>query len=119
MDATELFIEQQAVTELLKLTFSKCKNRNSHKGLVGISPSGAVILVSDLYPSCISSKKLTRKSGLLQMLESNDSVMANRGFNVIENLALIGVKLNIPPFLKGKKQLSSSELVEIRQIASL
>ena len=86
MDATEIFIEQQAVIELLRLTFSKYKNHKTYKGLVGISPSESVTLVSDLYPSCISSKKLTRKFGLLQLLESNDSVMANRGFDVIENL---------------------------------
>ena len=32
---------------------------------------------------------------------------------------LIGVKLNIPPFLRGKTQLSGKEMVETRRIASL
>ena len=45
--------------------------------------------------------------------------MADRGFDILEDLAPIGVKLNIPPFLRGKKQLDPKELVETRRIASL
>ena len=78
-----------------------------------------VTFVSDLYPGSTSDKELTRRSGLLDMLEPGDSVMADRGFDIEEDLALIGVRLNIPPFLKGKHQLSECELVETRRIASL
>ena len=119
VDATEIFVDQPAITELQQLTFSKYKNHNTFKGLIGISPSGAVTFVSDLYPGCISDKDLTRKSGLLKLLEKGDCVMADRGFDIEEDLVLIGVKLNIPPFLKGKAQLSNSELIETRRIASL
>ena len=45
--------------------------------------------------------------------------MADRGFDIEEDLALIGARLNIPPFLKGKHQLSECELVETRRITSL
>ena len=83
--------------------------------MIGISPSGAVIFVSDLYPGSISDKELTRQCGLLDKLESGDSVMAD----IEDDLILLGVKLNIPPFLRGKDQLSSYELVETRRIASL
>ena len=119
IDATEIFVQQPAIPELQQLTFSNYKNHNTYKGLIGISPSGAVILVSDLYPGSISDKELTRRSGLLGALERGDSVMADRGFDIEEDLTLLGVKLNIPPFLKGKTQFSASELVETRRIASL
>ena len=72
-----------------------------------------------LYPGSISDKELTRRSSLLDLLESGDSVMADRGFEILEDLAPIGVRLNIPPFLRGKGQLDSSELIETRRIASL
>ena len=45
--------------------------------------------------------------------------MVDRGFDIIEDLALHGVRLNIPPFLRGKTQLTDKELVETRRIASL
>ena len=48
IDATEVFVEQPALPELQQLTFSTYKNTNTYKGLIGISPSGAVVFVSDL-----------------------------------------------------------------------
>ena len=41
------------------------------------------------------------------------------GLDIEEDLILRGVRLNIPPFLRGKQQLSQVELIETRQIASL
>lgn len=119
IDATEIFVEQPALPELQQLTFSSYKNHNTYKGVIGISPSGAVIFISDLYPGSISDKELTRRCGILDLLEQGDSVMADRGFNIEEELALIGVQLNIPPFLRGKDQLTERELIETRRIASL
>ena len=116
IDATEIYIEKPNIPELQQLTFSSYKNHNTYKGLIGISPSGAVVFVSDLYPGCISDKELTRRSGLFDLLDRDDSVMADRGFDIEEDLALLGVRLNIPPFLRGKEQLSAQELVETRRI---
>jgi len=44
--------------------------------------------------------------------------MADRGFDIQDNLTSLGVKLNVPPFLKGKKQLSPQEMIETRWIVS-
>lgn len=44
--------------------------------------------------------------------------MADRGFNIQDLLEEKGVRVNIPPFLKGKEQLSGNELVETRRIAN-
>ena len=112
IDATEIYIEKPNIPELQQLTFSSYKNHNTYKGLIGISPSGAVVFVSDLYPGCISDKELTRCSGLFDLLDRDDSVMADRGFDIEEDLALLGVRLNIPPFLKGKNNLVLKNLLK-------
>ena len=57
-----------------------------YKGLIGISPSGSVTFVSDLYSGSISHKQLTRRCGLLDLLEPGDSVMADTGFDIKEDL---------------------------------
>ena len=119
IDATEVFIQQPSLPELQQRTFSSYKNHNTFKALIGISPSGAVTFVSKLYPGNISDKELTRQSGLLDLLEHRDSIMADRGFDLMDDLAPCGVKLNIPPFLRGKSQLDQRELIETRRIASL
>ena len=115
----KLFIQQPSLPELQQRTFSRYKNHNTYKGLIGISPSGAVTFVSELYPGSISDKELTRQSGLLDLLDRDDSIMADRGFDILEDLAPRGVKLNIPPFLRGKTQLDERELLETRRIALL
>ena len=119
VDATEIFVETPALPEFQQMTYSSYKNHNTFKALVGISPGGATTFVSKLYPGSISDQMLTKKSGLLELLEKGDSVMADRGFNIQDDLTPLGVKVNIPPFLKGKTQLEPEELVETRRIASL
>ena len=61
-----------------------------------------------LFPGNTSDKNsLDRQSGLLSLLQPGGSVMADRGFDIMEDLAPIGVRLNIPPFIHGKGQLDS------------
>ena len=58
----------------------------------------AITFVSKLCPGSISDQMLTKKSGLLDLLEKGNSVMADRGFNIQDDLTPLGVKVNIPPF---------------------
>ena len=53
------------------------------------------------------------------MLKKGDTLMPDCEFDIEGDLVLRGVRLNIPLFLKGKQQLSQTELVEARRIASL
>ena len=95
IDATEVYIQQSSLPELQQRTFSNYKNHNTFKALIGISPCGAVTFVSKLYPG-----NLSFQSGILDKLQPGDSIMADRGFNIMDDLALCGVKLNISPFLR-------------------
>ena len=101
------------------MTYSNYKHHNTFKSLIGISPGGAIIFVSKLFPGSISDKQLTERSGLLQLIEKGDSIMADRGFDIQDMLTPLGVRVNLPTFLKGKPQLEANELVETRRIASL
>ena len=119
IDATEIHIEKPPLPDVQQMTFSNYKNSNTFKALVGISPSGVITFVSDLYPRCISDKELTRRSGILGLLQRGDCVMADRGFDIQDDLTPLAVKLNMPPFLRGKTQLDTNEMVETRRIASV
>ena len=119
IDATEIFVETPSLPELQQMTFSSYKNHNTFKALVGIFPGGAVTFISKLFCGSISDRELTKRSGLLELLESGDTVMADRGFNIQDDLTPLGVRVNIPPFLRGKEQLEPNELVETCRIASL
>ena len=118
IDATEIFIEQPSSPVAQQQTFSSYKNHNTLKVLIGITPSGAISFVSKLYGGSTSDRELTIQSGILELLEPGDSVMADKGFTIADLLSARGVSLNMPP-MKTDKQLTEKELLETRRIASV
>ena len=118
IDATEIFIEMPANPSAQQLTFSNYKNHNTLKALIEITPSGVVSFISDLYGGNISDKKLTLLSGLLDLLEAGDAIMADRGFT-IHDILPPGVTLNAPPRMNDSGQLTESERTTTRRIASV
>lgn len=52
------------------------KHHNTFKGLIGISPTSASILVSNMHMGGISDQEITRCSGLSKLTEPGNSVMA-------------------------------------------
>ena len=43
--------------------------------------------------------------------------MAERGFNVTDEQAVIGAHLEVPAYTKGKRQLSGMDVERLRQLA--
>jgi hypothetical protein len=99
-------------------TYSNYKSHNTFKALVGISTTGAVIFISKLWGGSASDVEITRRSGLIDMLDSRDAVMVDKGFTHIKSdLSKKGVQLYCPPF-KTKEQFTKEEVECTRRIAS-
>ena len=62
----------------------------------------------------VTDKFITRESGFLKLIDPGDSVIADRSFDLSDDIAFHGGKLEIPSFTKGKKQLTQKE-VEVSQ----
>lgn len=88
------------------------------KTLVGITPSGFFSFVSKLWSGSTSDRKLTQKSGNLELIEEGDHIMADRGFAIRDLLTKRKAFLNMPPFSKKGQQLSKKSLKTTRSIAS-
>ena len=113
----EIYIQHPSSIQSQLLTFSNYKNHNTFNVLVGISPGGVVTFVSEMWGGRVSDRFLTEESGLMALLQPGDDVMADRGFNIQDLLAPLGVTLNIPPFMENKAQLSAREVTSTRRIA--
>jgi len=76
--------------------YSHYKSHVTYKGLIGITPSGAISFVSQLFEGSISDKEIVKRSGFLskELWDENDAVMADRGFTIEEELKLLGVSLH-------------------------
>ena len=119
IDCTEIYIQRPLNLEARAITWSNYKHTNTIKYFIGISPSGAVSFLSHGWGGRVSDKEITIKSGFLDMVEYGDSVLADRGFLIKEELATRGAVLCIPSFTKGKKQLPAKEVDESRKLANV
>ena len=98
-------------------TYSNYKKHNTIKVLIAIAPTGAIIFISKAWGGRVLDKVITQKCGFLDHIEYGDVILADRGFNIHDDLAVLGAKLEIPSFTKGKTQLSRAEVEKSRQLA--
>ena len=91
--------------ELQQMTFSSYNNKNTYKQ----SPLEVRLF---LYLAFIQGqspiKSLPKRVDCYISLK----VVIHRGFDIQDELTPLGIRLNIPPFFKGKTQLEKEELVE-------
>ncbi|XP_070560942.1 uncharacterized protein [Ptychodera flava] len=121
IDCTEIFIERPSNIVARQQTYSNYKHHNTAKFLVGISPTGGISTLSQVWGGRASDRHIVEQSEteFMDKLEYGDQVMADRGFDIGDLLALRGCTLNIPPFTRGKTQLSQKEIERGRQISYL
>ena len=96
IDCTEIFCQSPSFLIAQSALYSHYKSHVTHQALLGIAPSGAVTFISQLYDGSVSDKDIVNRSGFLskELWELNDSVMADRGFTIEDELDKIGVTLN-------------------------
>ena len=98
IDCTEIRCQMPKSLRLNGELFSAYKKHTTFKGLVGISPGGAITFISQLYTGHISDREVVQRSGLLQMpFDKGDEIMADKGFTV-EDLLPVLYFVNYPPF---------------------
>lgn len=90
-------------------------------------PRESILFVSDLYCGSISDNEICIKSGLFKYLESLmqrgylhswDSIMADKGFRIVDKLAEIGLKLNNPPFATSAHSMSATNVTSNKKNCS-
>ena len=119
IDCTEIYAQTPSSLLLQSLLYSSYKSNTTLKGLIGIAPHGAITFVSSLYTGSISEKEITRCSGILDLLEAHDSVMADKGFDIEDLLRSKQVSLNLPPFLQSQTQFSAQDVLQTKTIAKV
>lgn len=88
------------------------------KFLIGISPAGVISFVSDAWGGETSERQIVIDSGILNLLEPGDNVMADKGFTIRDLLLEKGCTLNIPPF-NTKGQFLVDEILYTQEIAKV
>lgn len=117
IDCTEIYTETPQSLANKSLMYSNYKSHMTYKALLGISPSGVITFSSDLWAGSVSDKQLTLRSGLLDLCEKGDAIMADKGFLISDLTTPREIKLIIPP-LKYQR-FNRRQVEETRRIANL
>ena len=117
IDCFEIFSERPSDLMARAQTYSHYKHHNTVKFLIGISPQGVISFVSKGWGGRVSDKHLTENCGLLNHILPGDQILADRGFNVQESVGFYCGEILVPPFTRGKKQLSRMEVDKARQLS--
>ena len=67
----------------------------------------------------MSDVEIIKLSGLIDLLEAGDSVMADKGFTIEKLLQDHNVTLNIPPFLNSSQSFTPADLSKTQEIAKV
>lgn len=127
IDATELKIQTPSSLQKHSESYSSYKSHTTLKCLLGVDPRGGIIFISQLYEGSISDKEIVKRSGFLDILRkklltaelcNGDAIMADKGFDIENELNTIGLQLNIPPFLKNKVGFEEDDVIRTQTIAS-
>ena len=84
-----------------------------------MTPQGSVSFISKGWGKRTLDKYITEHSGYLNNLLPGDIVLADRGFDVTDSVAIMGASLDLPAFTKGREQLSAREIESTRKIANV
>ena len=119
IDCFEIFIDKPKDLKARALTYSNYKCHNTIKYLIGIASIGMITFISKGWGGRSSDKHVIEQCGIMELMLPGDSIMVDRGFPIAGVLALCRVSLSIPPFTRGKQQLSLNEIKQGRRISAL
>lgn len=119
IDCYEIKIEKPSHLVAKAATWSQYKHSNTAKIFIGISPQGVTTFISPAWGGRVSDKHLTVNSGFLNKLLPGDIILADRGFDIAEDVARMQACLKIPAFTKGCLQLSPKDIEVTRHLANV
>lgn len=117
LDCFEVFVERPSSKLPKAQTWSHSKHRNKVKHLIGIAPQGVITFISKGCGGRTS--VLTKSCGILDNLQTGDSVLADRGFTIADMVGMYSARLEIPEFTRGKAKLSACEVEQIRKLENV
>ena len=119
IDCSEIFIEWPCAYQARAQTYSSYKKHNTVEFLIGITPCGAISFLSKCWGGRATDRCITQNSGFLRLIDHGDVILADRGFDISDDLCIHGARLQIPAFTRGKNQLSLQEVEYSKRLSKV
>ena len=119
IDCSEIFIETSKDLEMQSTTWSEYKHHNTVKFLICVAPNSGITLISKAYTGRLSDKKISLESGFLDHIPQFTTIMAGKGFNLIDECTARNIYFDVPPGKKGITQMTPAQLSKTSSIAKV
>lgn len=117
MDCFEIRSERPGNPKAANAHHSAYKMNYTTKFLIVMAADGSVAFISNAYVGRCSDRFITVYS--LDLIEPDDVILADKGFNIADLIESRGATLNIPTFLRKNTQMNPLNIERDRQITSL
>lgn len=121
IDCTEIKIDAPSNVSQANYYWSHYKKSPTLKFLVACSPDGLITFVSETFGGRTTDVQITNQSGLLDLLQPGDLILADKGFPEIQTKLDEegnGIVIVMPPFLHNKT-FTANEVRETKKVASV
>lgn len=118
IDCFEIFCQTPSKLKAASGHYSNYKKHETIKFLIAIHPDSTIAFISAGFAGRCSDREIFRQSNLIDLIEEDDVVLADKGFDIADLVTSKKSSLNIPNFLRKKKQFSLQELSEDKQITT-
>ncbi|XP_066603587.1 uncharacterized protein [Prorops nasuta] len=122
IDCTEFKTETPNSVDNRVFFYSHYKKGYTIKILIGITPCGFISFKSKAAGGRKSDAQITIESGLIDLLEEGDIVLADKGFPEIRtsiNESKKSITVQMPPFLRKNSEFTKEEAEETYKIAKV
>lgn len=119
IDCFEIFSEKPSTKDATLKMYSNYKSHYTTKMLISITPFGTISYISKPYTGRTSDKQITEASGYLDKIQSDDLILADRGFSIQKFVQDKNATLRVPDSSNRKRQLSSVAVERTRALASV
>ena len=83
-----------------------------------MAPNGMISFISAGRGGWTSDKHIVNQSGFLDLLDTGDIILADRGFTINSELLMLKAKLHIPLPSSGVEQQKTTDVAKTRKIAN-
>ncbi|XP_034061597.1 uncharacterized protein LOC117539508 isoform X1 [Gymnodraco acuticeps] len=121
IDCFEIRIEHSKKLKTRAITYSKYKNWTTVKYFIACHPSGSITYLSKGWGGRASDVHIVRNSDFLSQKfhHAGDQILADRGFTLKDDFAVLGAQLITPSFTRGRKQLSAEDVANSRVTSNI
>ena len=81
--------------------------------------NGTMSFLSKCWGGRATDRFIIQNCDFLQLVEHGDLMLADRGFDRADDLGVFGASLEVPPYTRGKQQLSLQEVEHSKRLSKV